>query len=233
MPQSSIDILKQVPFVPSLETEKLFHQHCIHFGLEGISGSFNGCVAKQVHGTNIVEARSAATWDTSIEADGIWSETPGLRIAAKTADCLPVLLTTADKTMVMALHAGWRGLCAGIIGHGINLMNQRRPGQPILALLGPAIHGSHYEVGADVVEAATAQAAGLTPEQHGWCLLRGPNDRWYFDLATAAVLQLHNFGVSPNNISVISSCTKSHPQLWHSFRRDKTRFGSNYTWIAI
>src|SRR4051812_34371530 len=73
---------------------------------------------RQVHGTTILEAhpeRSRADLAEKAPADGIFTRTFGERIAVKTADCLPVLIADEARSVVMAVHAGWRGLTAGIL----------------------------------------------------------------------------------------------------------------------
>ena len=112
----------------------------------------------QVHGTAVVEADSA---EGNPEADAAIARRPRQVCAVLTADCLPLLLCEEDGSIVAAVHAGWRGLCAGVIEQALRAMD--RPPQALLAYLGPAIGSAAYEVGAEVRAAflaADAQSEG-------------------------------------------------------------------------
>ncbi|WP_049314738.1 laccase domain-containing protein, partial [Pseudomonas aeruginosa] len=69
---------------------------------------------RQVHGAEIVDARSLSESGRHA-ADGVFSEGP-LAVAVVTADCLPILMSSRDGRVVAALHGGWQGLVAGIVG---------------------------------------------------------------------------------------------------------------------
>ena len=100
---------------------------------------------RQVHGTTVVEADSV---EGNPEADASISRRPRQVCAVLTADCLPLLLCDEVGTIVAAVHAGWRGLCAGVIEQTLRAMDH--PPQALLAYLGPAIGSAAYEVGAEV-----------------------------------------------------------------------------------
>jgi len=107
---------------------------------------------KQVHGIHVVDA---AIERGEVEADGAFSAKPGVVCTVLTADCLPVLLCDRAGTCVAALHAGWRGLAAGILEQGVRSMGV--PGRDLLAWLGPAIGPKKFEVGEEVRSAFVAQ----------------------------------------------------------------------------
>ncbi|MET0379093.1 MAG: laccase domain-containing protein, partial [Spongiibacteraceae bacterium] len=98
---------------------------------------------QQVHGTAV----AAATVGRHPQADAQYTRTFGLGCAVMTADCLPVLLCNRDGSQVAAVHAGWRGLCAGVIEQTVAAF---APGQSLLAWLGPAIGPDQFEVGPEV-----------------------------------------------------------------------------------
>ena len=83
---------------------------------------------------------------TCAHADAAFAHQPGAVCAVLTADCLPVLLCDEQGTVVAAAHAGWRGLCAGVIENTLRAMD--RPPATLLAYLGPAIGPAAFEVGA-------------------------------------------------------------------------------------
>jgi YfiH family protein len=89
------------------------------------------------------------------EADAAVTAEPGTVLAILTADCLPVVLAARDGREVGAAHAGWRGLCAGVLEATVAAM--RPPPGDLVAWLGPAAGPSHYEVGAEVLDAFAAR----------------------------------------------------------------------------
>lgn len=165
---------------------------------------------RQVHGTRVVEAHWA---NEGTEADGSVATAPGGACAVLTADCLPILLCDRAGTRVAALHAGWRGLAAGIVEAGVRAMQV--PGASLLAWLGPGISGAAYEVGDEVREAfvksSAAAAAAFTPSARG---------RWMVDLYALARLRLSASGVAA--VYGGEHCTASQKALFFSYRRDGT-----------
>ena len=109
---------------------------------------------KQVHGTLAVDAASVAP-GTVPEADASFTAQPDVVCAVMAADCMPVLLAARDASSVGAAHAGWRGLCAGVIESTVEAM--RVPGDDLIAYLGPAIGPQAYEVGEEVRDAFLAR----------------------------------------------------------------------------
>jgi polyphenol oxidase len=102
----------------------------------------------QCHGTDLVYIPYSKQ---AITADGSYSDKPGTVCAILTADCLPVLFCNQSATQVAAAHAGWRGLCAGILRKTVATFK----GSPeqLMAYLGPAIGPQVFEVGAEVLQA--------------------------------------------------------------------------------
>lgn len=161
---------------------------------------------EQVHGTHVVHLGQ----DDNRTADGSYADTARQVAVVMTADCLPVLLCDRDGTQVAALHAGWRGLNAGVLEAGITHFRQ---GSQLLAYLGPAIGPQAFEVGAEVREAFIASTPGaascFTP--HG--------DKFLASLEALATLRLRAAGVSL--IYAASACTYSQPQRFFSYRRER------------
>ena len=110
--------------------------------------------AYQVHGSSAVRVgakRAGAGFEdpnTRLkEADILYSKGAKVPLAVLTADCLPVVLASPEEGTVAVVHAGWRGLAAGILASAVALFED--PAE-VRAVLGPSIGPCHYEVGEDV-----------------------------------------------------------------------------------
>ncbi len=166
---------------------------------------------KQVHGTGVLDAARAASGD---EADASFTTRAGVVCVVMVADCLPVLLADATGGVVGVAHAGWRGLCAGVIESTVAAMQV--PAGRLLAWLGPAIGPGAYEVGEDVRAAFVdrdARAAGaFAPTRPG---------HWHLDLYAIARQRLSDASVG--RASGGGFCTASDAARFFSYRRDKAR----------
>src|SRR5262249_17356629 len=102
------------------------------------------------------------------EADAAFTREPGAVLAILTADCLPILLCARDGSEVAAIHAGWRGLAAGVIENCLRRL-ATAPAE-LSAWIGPAIGAASYEVGAEVRNAfpAAAEAAFAATRPGHW-----------------------------------------------------------------
>ncbi|HVB83546.1 MAG TPA: peptidoglycan editing factor PgeF [Rhodanobacteraceae bacterium] len=169
---------------------------------------------RQVHGRGVVDA-DAAPPVSEPEADAAISRTAGRVLAILSADCLPVLLAAVDGCEVAAVHAGWRGLSAGVLEATIAAL--RTPPARLLAWLGPCIGAVSYEVGAEVraafVDADAGAAATFTPTRPG---------HWTCDLAALARRRLHAAGVT--RLSGGDFDTRADPRFY-SYRRDGASSG--------
>ena len=91
----------------------------------------------QIHGTAVVEARSSMTGLPPVDADAAVTRERDLAVAVMTADCLPVLFFNEREPVVAAAHAGWRGLCSGVLENTVNAM--KADPRYTSAYLGPCI----------------------------------------------------------------------------------------------
>ena len=161
----------------------------------------------QVHGTTVVDAAAASCLP---QADACITHHRQAVCVVMTADCLPVLLCDEQGTTVGAAHAGWRGLCDGVIEATVQAM-QVAP-QNLMAWLGPAIGAQAFEVGAEVRAAFIAKqpaaVAAFTPVA----------DKYLADIYHLARLRLHALGVT--RIYGAEHCTYSDPARFFSYRRD-------------
>jgi purine-nucleoside/S-methyl-5'-thioadenosine phosphorylase / adenosine deaminase len=153
----------------------------------------------QVHGQRVVEVSEPGSVSS---CDGASTVIPDLLLTVRTADCVPVLL--ADPSRISLLHAGWRGLAAGILEAGLSGFGDPRG---VCVVLGPAIRACCYEVGLAV--------AALFPEV---ALRPGRRDRPHLDLFRAATVRLVEAGVPPPAIVEAPFCTRCHQHLLASAR---------------
>jgi purine-nucleoside/S-methyl-5'-thioadenosine phosphorylase / adenosine deaminase len=160
---------------------------------------------RQVHGTRVVnldQAPSGAEGDAAITR-------ASMRVCAiRVADCMPVLFADEAGSVIGAAHAGWRGLCAGVLENTVHAMAV--PGKDLFAWLGPAIGPKVYEVG-DEVRAAFPEKDAFSPTRAG---------HWLLDLYAVARQRLRGCGVE--RIFGGGYCTYSDPGRFHSYRRDGT-----------
>jgi len=109
------------------------------------------CASRQVHGTAVQRVRRAGGVGgeaVAIDADGHASALPGVGVMVLTADCLPVAL--GSQGAVAMLHAGWRGLAAGVLDEGVCALRDVGGAGPITAVIGPGAGVCCYEVGPEV-----------------------------------------------------------------------------------
>lgn len=104
----------------------------------------------QRHGTGVARLEAAGTVEVPV-ADAAVTSVVGRVCAVLTADCLPLLLCDDEGTQVGAVHAGWRGMAAGVIERAVEAMDVD-PAR-VMAWMGPAIGPKAFEVGAEVREA--------------------------------------------------------------------------------
>lgn len=162
---------------------------------------------EQVHGTDVIDlGRLNAA--TDLRVDGAYSNMPNQVCAVMTADCLPVLLCNTAGTEVAAVHAGWRGLCQGVIEAAVAKFTSQST--DIIAYLGPAIGPLAFEVGPEVREAFCAKDIKATQ------YFRAHGEKYLANLEGLAQLRLQALGV--NRIHSASVCTFSD-QDYFSYRR--------------
>lgn len=177
----------------------------------------------QVHGTVLAELDSVAA--EAITADAAITRVPGVVCAVQTADCLPLLLCDELGTQVAAVHAGWRGLAAGIISKTLAAFDS--PGIKLKAWLGPAISQEFFEVGDEVYAAFVSWAKQLNIElsqlDSAFKTMASEDKdkkKYMADLYHLARLELQSLGL--NRISGGQACTWKDADQFYSYRRDGT-----------
>ncbi|MBN2699909.1 MAG: peptidoglycan editing factor PgeF [Methylothermaceae bacterium] len=140
-------------------------------------------------------------------ADAVFTSRPNIVLAVLTADCLPILLT--DGITCAAVHAGWRGLLAGIVDNALTVPPWRHPP---MAWLGPAIGPEAFEVGAEVKDAFLNRRPDFA------AAFRPTGEKYLADLYLLARLILQSHGVEA--IYGGHFCTHGDRQRFYSHRRD-------------
>jgi len=186
---------------------------------DGFGGNRFACV-RQVHGSRVVRAgtsRAGAGFDdpaTALgDADAITTTTAGLPVAVLAADCVPVALADPRSGRFAVVHAGWKGVAAGVIGAALEHFAEP---SDVRAAIGPAICVDHYEVGEDVAFSVSAAIdGGAVTKRDGGAL--------HLDLPASIARALKAAGVdSPERAE---ECTAHLPQRFFSHRRDGERTG--------
>jgi len=188
---------------------------------------------KQTHSIQVSTPNSRSQSSSKpVEADAAVTNIPHEVLAILTADCLPVLLSSADGTVIGAAHAGWRGLCDGVLENTVSEMLKLSPlsnAEDFIAWMGPAIGPKSFEVGEDVV--GRFQECGLHDIKN--CFLPIPNKsgKYLADIYQLARDRLKTVGVNAIFGGVL--CTVLDQEQFFSYRRDGVtgRFAS-LIWIS-
>lgn len=162
---------------------------------------------EQVHGSRVIKAKQT---QQPIQADASYSDEAGIVCVVLTADCLPVLLASTNGTKIAAIHAGWKGLLAGIISNTINAIGSTQ----VIAWLGPAIGANCFEVGHEVKNAFISQSKAFSP---AFCKKKG-DSTYLANIYQLAMIELSSMGVS--KIYGGNYCTVTDQENFYSFRRD-------------
>jgi YfiH family protein len=193
---------------------------------------------KQVHGNVVrVVTRESLTGTTTAEkpdGDAIVSNAPGLVLAVVVADCVPILLADATGGAVAAIHAGWRGTCAGIAAVAVETMRrvfETRP-ENLVAAIGPSIGPEDYVVGPSLVDAFAAAGHGDLSLAR-WFSRAPSGDDLRLDLWRANQDQLERSGVRMASIFNAGVSTFAHPDWLESFRRDAASAGRMVAMVGV
>ncbi len=192
-------------------------------------------VSEQVHGNRVIVIDVAPTiggFDQRGAADALITALPGVVLAIKTADCVPVLLADPVKQVVAVVHSGWKGTALNIVGHTIARMGSRFGCEPqdIIAAVGPSICVNHY----DVSQANDGRVDRFI-QQFGddASIVVRKDGRVALDLVAACKQQCLTAGVREASIDMSGVCTLEESR-WPSYRRDAERLhGDVWSYIAI
>ena len=183
---------------------------------------------RQVHGADV--RKVCPDQDVGAEAaDAIVSTDPSRVVAVAIADCVPVLLADRNGRVVAAVHAGWRGTVAGVVGAAVaSIVEVGIPASDLVAAIGPSIGPCCYQVDRPVREAFLSRY----PRAETWLSADG-EAHWKLDLWAANECALVDAGLSPGAIHVARLCTFERPDVCHSFRRDGAAAGRMFAAVRL
>lgn len=174
----------------------------------------------QIHSSTVVDAEGRS--GCLGEGDALVTNTPGMLVAVKTADCIPILMVDAHTRAVAAVHAGWRGTVKNIAAQAIAEMEKKFASrvQDLHAAIGPGIGKCCYEVGPEVAAQFHHSLRNCTHAAH-------------VDLAASNKWQIEACGVTPDRIYVVGLCTMCNDGEFHSYRREKEQAGRMFSAVGI
>jgi YfiH family protein len=180
---------------------------------------------RQIHGAvarvvSRVDERSAVL---DMEGDALVTRDPGIAVAARTADCVPVLVGHPPSGDVAAVHAGWRGAVAGVVPNALRVLGHE-PVELVIAI-GPHIRVGAFEIGEEVArEMERAGGNGVVARREG--------QKPHGDLAALIRAQLLRVGVPTASIDDVGGCTYSDAAHFFSHRRGHGKTGRHLSAIV-
>ncbi len=164
-------------------------------------------VAGNVHG-NKIENVDALVPPRIADCDGLVTSSPSIAIATKTADCLPIFLADPTTKTVAIVHAGWKGVMAGIAIEAVRAMTANHQPRALEVAIGPSIGACHYTIHDERRYEMLAKTPFALP------------DDFYdgrVDLRLIAVRQLVASGIAEANVDASAPCTACHPENFASY----------------
>lgn len=166
----------------------------------------------QVHGGEVVHIKPGQPHDNNTKADALVSDDPARVLSVRVADCVPVLLSTTDGRAVAAIHAGWRGVIAGVATTALEIL--RTHGGNVVAAIGPSISFDAFEVGPEVLDEFARTFGSDAP------MRQQADGKGRIDLRECLRLQLLAAGVPVEQIDQTDRCTHTRADEFFSHRRD-------------
>lgn len=182
---------------------------------------------RQVHGKAVWRASALVP---EAEGDALWARASDgpVVVGVLTADCVPVLLADREGTAVAAIHSGWRGTIANVVGATVAaLVADGVAPDRLVAAIGPCIEVEAFEVGEEVAREFAQAPFGAE------VVRRDLGARPHVDLVAAVRAQLVAAGVPAGNIARVGACTWRHPARYFSYRRDGAGIGQMLAFVGF
>lgn len=173
--------------------------------------------AEQVHGSRVFEvtradagagARAQGGMQPIAAADSLWTRSKGVPLMLMYADCVPIVLVRPSVPAVAVVHAGWRGVAAGVISNAARVLAALSGDDDLAAFIGPHIGPCCYEVGTEV----------LSHLGNSFVTITGASTR--LDLGAAVAAELERSGVPKGRQWHLGSCTAHNTDRFYSYRAD-------------
>ncbi len=187
-------------------------------------------LARQTHSLHVRRVTPADGGRMFEDTDGFVTNTPGIALIVKIADCVPILLWDPDAGVIGALHCGWRGSGGKMVAVGVGEMTKLGADPSgIRAAIGACIHDCCYEVQEDFVTALTALAGSELAKS----CLSVRDGKYYADLPGLNKRILLLCGLREENIDINPACTCCHPDRYFSHRASGGLRGTMGAAIAL
>ena len=176
-------------------------------------------IVKQIHSARVLTVTGPCP---DACADALVTKTPGVNLAIKTGDCVPVLFADPKNHIIGAAHAGWRGALAGVVE--TTLLAMVRLGadiEEVVAAIGPCIHKEHYQVSPDFQAQFSADVQGF--------FSTFPDGR-HFDLPSYVAHRLKEAGVKAVDVLPIDTYTD---RRFYSYRAQPQEKGRQLSCICL
>ena len=193
------------------------------------------CWVHQIHGGEVVLVRRGEPFENGPRADALVSDDPTRVMSVRVADCVPVLIASEDGCIVAAVHAGWRGVIAGVVPNALSAVRRLASGKKTniehptsniecsmnpptdvaAAAIGPAIGFDAFEVGPEVLAEFERVFGAHAP------IRRRDDGKGLVDLRAAIRMQLLAAGVAPDRIDLSERCTFRDADEFFSHRRER------------
>ncbi|HXN86799.1 MAG TPA: peptidoglycan editing factor PgeF [Candidatus Binataceae bacterium] len=181
----------------------------------------------QIHGKD-VHVITAENVSEKPDGDGMVTATPGILLAVASADCVPILMTDAREKIVAAIHAGWRGVIAGIAREAVAAMESLgAKARELRAALGPSIGMCCFEVDAELAERFGREIPGAGRHSRA-----GRPGKAYLDLRAIITDQLMAAGLAGESIANVGPCTRCANDEFFS-RRASSISGLQFSFIGL
>ncbi len=200
---------------------------------DGVMDETSVVYAPQIHSAAVRYVTEADCGRPAEPCDGFFTDSAGVLLMVRTADCVPILYTArrADGSpLIAAVHAGWRGTVAGIAAEAVRkLIGAGADISTVRAAIGQCIHDCCFEVREDFTHAVTEACGADFASRH----IRAQNGKQYADLIGMNVEILQSAGLAQAQIDVSPYCTACQPDLFHSHRASHGKRGAMGAVIGI